>query len=631
MRRPVCFASLIVAAVVFLFLRAFPVQQLSYEKYDGQVIFLTGRVTSKEYRRNAAGTWTLAVALKEIGTGEAPDGFPFPQDHAEYRVLCILESEAEQLRQTDERTAIGSRIRVCGTLRSFPKATNPGEFDSRLYYQILQTEFRLLHIRILGTAQGADPFADRLYRLKRGLCAVLDRCCTQRDAGVLKAMLLGEKGFLDTDLKDLYSQAGIVHILAISGLHITLLGMGLFRILRKIRLPLPAAAAAAVTAMVLYGLMTGMGGSVFRAVFMFGMRLTARLLGRTYDLLTAVTLAGLLLLLSQPLYLYHSGFLFSFGAVLSIGLLLPALPGKAGRACAVPLVNLPVYLSFYYTFPLYSILLNLAVIPLMSLLMVSALAALAAGSLWIPAGRAAGLGAHALLYCFESLCRLTSSLPGSSLILGKPYTPEMILYFAMLVLLVLFSERFEGKIYDGLRRGGRDLRADRRMRRRIAAAKTAWTALAVAVLTLRFSGGLTVSFLDVGQGDGIYIESDGFRITIDGGSSSKTQLGKYQLMPFLKCRAAGTVDLAVLTHDDSDHCSGLISLLESGYRIRQVALPFVAENLKGENYRKIEQLAAQRGIPVLYLQRGEKLERGRLTLCVLHPAVKDGKAEAYET
>ena len=107
----------------------------------------------------------------------------------------------------------------------------------------------------------------------------------------MKAVLLGEKGLLDEETKELYQGAGIVHILSISGMHITLIGTGVLTLLGLLRIPLPVRAAAALAVIYLYRKMIGMGTSVFRAIVMFSLYLIAKAIGRTYDLLTAAGIA----------------------------------------------------------------------------------------------------------------------------------------------------------------------------------------------------------------------------------------------------------------------------------------------------------------------------------------------------
>ena len=89
--------------------------------------------------------------------------------------------------------------------------------------------------------------------------------------------------------------------------------------------------------MVMYGDMVGMSSSAYRAIFMFAMKLSADLFYRTYDMLTAVAIAAVLLLLEQPLYLYHTGFLLSFGAILGIG----CFADSFGGSISVFLIHFP--------------------------------------------------------------------------------------------------------------------------------------------------------------------------------------------------------------------------------------------------------------------------------------------------
>ena len=586
----------------------------------------------------------------------------------------------------------------------------------------------------------------------------------------MKAVLLGEKGLLDDDTKELYQGAGIVHILSISGLHITLIGTGVLTLLGLLRIPLPVRAAAALAVIYLYGKMIGMGTSVFRAIVMFSLYLIAKAIGRTYDLLTAAGIACLLLLLDQPLYFLHTGFLFTFAAVLSIGILIPALPGKALKILAVPLGTLPVCLWMNGTFPLFSLLLNLVVIPLMTAVMASAglavligtagsaavsareafslfcsgasMTAQIAGSAAVPAqeafsffcpaasmaariagrcaadaqgvaassgsvtllfARIAGLPAEMILDLYRVLADLSAKLPGHEIVLGRPSTAQIILYYAMLFALSACSDLLQmpyvrqriekgrdagatarlrkensvkgaGRLLQdsflgsnpgrdpaglaGLRKEnsvkgrGRLLQnssleinpsrvlvglachlcrmahaVDNRERRRLGClCAAAWIAGSVFVLSFRLPPSFEMVFLYVGQGDGIYISSQGRHFLIDGGSSSEKDLARYTLVPFLHCRGVSRLDGVILTHDDYDHCSGLLDCLEAAAEgkkkigIGTIYLPEIDPRAKGEHYLRIEELAEKTGIRVQYISRGRQIRSGKLTLACLHPA-----------
>ena len=123
----------------------------------------------------------------------------------------------------------------------------------------------------------------------------------------MRAMLLGEKEGLDGEVEKLYRDSSIIHILSISGLHISIIGMGLYRLFGRIGIPKKAGALCCIGLIWCYGLMTGMGLSSVRAILMFVLRLSAELLGRTYDMLTALAVAAAVLLAGQPMYVGYSG------------------------------------------------------------------------------------------------------------------------------------------------------------------------------------------------------------------------------------------------------------------------------------------------------------------------------------
>lgn len=143
----------------------------------------------------------------------------------------------------------------------------------------------------------------------------------------MQTLLLGEKEELDAEVKALYQKNGIAHILSISGLHITLLGMGVYRLLKRLGLPVRAAAVGGAMLLLMYGVMVGMNVSASRAIGMYLLQMLGIFVGRTYDMLTGLGLMALLLVIQEPERLFDVSFLMSFGAVLGICILTPVLSG----------------------------------------------------------------------------------------------------------------------------------------------------------------------------------------------------------------------------------------------------------------------------------------------------------------
>ena len=674
MRRPVCLAALLFAAAVWAAVLIHPATERIDEKADGRSVTVTGTVEWKEYARTSADSQAIRVTIKDIRIESgipAEIGFDV---HRNDKILCFLSDDTE-LQESWARE--GAEVRIKGKLRLFRRPSNDGEFDAFLYYsQIQGFLFSLRDAHILAYTHSGDPLMSCLYSVRRSLSDALDQIyggtgagLLSKDSGnaaVMKAMLLGQTSLLDEDQKGRYQSAGIIHVLCISGVHLSLIGMGIFKLLRKAGLPVPISGTASLVFLFLYGLMTGMHTSCVRALIMFSFQVTAKALGRTYDTMTALSAAAVLLLIEQPAYLYHSGFLFSFAAVIAVSLASEAFPKRAAPIL-IPVCTMPIQLSFYYTFPLYSIFLNLIVIALapfliaggllslLPYLLASALSAGASGiapgavavtppafapggpllpSLLFHASRLIGRLPGGILLLFDRLCSAAEKLPFHTLIPGKPSFRLVIIYY----LLVAASAGV-----GSLRRRNANNSALKFISMKTGAVQAALiTTAVIMILSIRYRPPLSLYMWDVGQGDGLCLMThDGSAdscVLIDGGSSSRQGIGKYIEVPFLKYHGISQIDCCIVTHDDLDHCSGLIELLDQhgepdGIRIGSVALPSVKEVRKGKLYLKIEDTARKKGIPVRYLHRGITLERGGLCLECIHPGQYAGyeDANAYST
>ena len=538
--------------------------------------------------------------------------------------------------QVDSEPEIGRAIRVKGTCRSFSESRNPGEFDSRSYYRILKTAYRITDAKIIAEGGETDIIRETLFRLKLEMEGILNDCLSPEDAGVMQAIILGDKNNLDDEIKDIYKRNGIIHIIAVSGLHISVLGLGVYKLLRKTGVGICPAAFISGVLMICYGEMAGMGTSAYRAIVMFSVRLLADVIGRTYDMLSALALAEVLLLLEQPLYIRHSGFLMSFGAVLAIGYVLPVLPDILtkgylkilGSGVAIFLVTFPVHISFYYTFPLYSLFLNLLIIPFMTILMFTGVFCIVAGRIFIPLGKLFGITDHVILRWFLFCCGVGDKLPGGTLYLGHAGKMQIVIYLLCLAFFVIWKEKEQIKkdankkpaaVFHNIR--GYVMMAG------------------LLILCFRIRPELKVTVLDVGQGDGIVIETAHSRFMIDGGSTSQKELAGYRLVPFMSYEGIGSLDAVILTHEDEDHMSGILEMLEmtekrrGSVRIKNLVLPQIADTSKGENYRKLEQMAGRLQIPVSYIKRGDIMQNPDIEIKCLGPVenMKTEEPNAYST
>lgn len=642
MKRPLCSVCLAFVVCVFVYLFAGLLPAVQVDETDGSRVTLTGELYNKEYKNDS-----LVLYLRHVkkidnrsGAGIASKEQNIVEYENDISVMCYLDGSASICY---EEPKIGAWLCIAGEVSLFDEAANPGEFDAVSYYRTLGIYYRLYDADIIAGGEAYSVYREGLYRLRRYFGSIYDSLLSEKAAATLKAMALGDRSELDAKSKTLFQRSGISHILAISGLHITFIGMMAYGLLKKLRLPRVLSAAFCVAFIIAYGDMTGMSGSAYRAVFMFGMKLLAEALGRTYDMMTALSLAAVLLLFSQPLYIRQPGFLLSFGAILGIGLfsdmMKPGLSLKNNARIAnkliirpvealtgslsIFLVHFPIILCTYYEFPIYSFLLNLIIIPAMSLLLAAGLLCLLCGSIGgvlSVAAKLAGLFCEALLAGFEYASAFSLKLPFAQWITGKPPAWKTAVFYAAVLslwLMQMYAVRASGE------------KRAHALNMRIGVpywCKLIVIVLAAGLLSHREYYDTCVTFLDVGQGDGIWVESaSGRHYLIDCGSTSKSALGEYTLLPFLKYMGNSRLDAVFLTHLDEDHISGVRELLEeyengsgaSGVQIDRIILS--AAVIEDEAYYELKALCGQKGIPVLYAAAGDVIGDEELYFEVLHP------------
>lgn len=214
-RRPLFTVLAVIAAAIGICIFLSPYSLTDYEPYRGKRVTLTGTVCGLEQKLEGD-TLVWRMMLSDIRTDDtiadtitdsAADRIIDPGKRD--RVLCILDHAPE--------ADMSARVRLCGTMYPFRRAMNEGEFDLLLYYHILRVSFSLRDVDTLAASAPTDQLAVSLFHLKNYISEQIDCLFSTQNSAVLKAMLLGEKGLLEEETRELYQGAGIVHILSISG------------------------------------------------------------------------------------------------------------------------------------------------------------------------------------------------------------------------------------------------------------------------------------------------------------------------------------------------------------------------------------------------------------------------------
>lgn len=619
-KRPLCAAALLWAAILWL-LGQIQVSGFTFAtpKLPIKNSLEKATVSGEIYRKEDS---TLYTNLYIKNTNLNVNSKQYPMDDVKVHIKkekCVVPF------------ACGDKIAVRGQLEEIPFPANRGQFNERVYNYARGIKWYQAGESIKVLERNFNPFfkwQDKIKEMwKNGILKVIPEDKT----GFFQSVLLGEKGNLDSSQKILFQIMGCSHILAISGLHLSIMGGGLLKIFRRFSMPLGAAGSLSMITMILYGSLTGSGAAVMRAAIMFSVWIGALMWKRSYDFLSSAALACILLLKKSPLYLYDSSFLLSFGAILGLGIVQPVffsrkkekgkktLREKLGKllsdgikgGIAVWVVLLPLMMYFFYEISVLGIFINLFVLPTAGILLLfGCVGSLLGMGGMVFLGKIVIVPAAMILEIYLSVGKIIQHIPSAIWITGKPSLWKCVCYYVLLIFLLCVK----------------NCKKSSKMR------KVFWSGiwiLSLLLLYVKFPWETRdVTFLDVGQGDCICIHT-GNRgcFLIDGGSSSVSGVGKYRILPFLKAFGIQEIKGIFVSHTDLDHISGIQEILESVSRKEtQIRIENLFLSECEETEEKLEELEKQgekAGCKIVYIKKGTKIREGKVQLECLAPHRKD--------
>ena len=539
----------------------------------------------------------------------------------------------------------GMHVRLEGMLVLPELPRNPGQFNRRIYESGKKIDFYLENPTVLEVKEQRSGAREVVEIWKTEMMNRCEKIYPDEEAGILEAMLFGEKSELSGDIKELYQAAGISHVLVISGLHISLLALAVAGVLRRLGFPMPVWVILSVGVLAGYGILIGQPTTAVRALLMFFVLQGARLLGRSYDLLSALAFAGILMLLDNPDLILDGGCRLSFCAVIGVGWYVSeknkifrsigekekrknrGKGGKGSNAGAILeniragwylwLFTLPVMLDTFYQVSVVGILWNLVAIPLLPVIIASGgLGVVLAG--WnIFLGSLAGSPAYGMVQLYQEIGNISEKLPVGMWTPGQPSKPVIAGYYLVIFLLVLVEKQL--------------IKREKRWKiRKIFPGMELCSMLLLLLLMAHpWQQREKITFLDVGQGDASLLQSGGQILLLDGGSTSQKNVGTYVILPYIKQQGISCLEAIVLTHTDQDHINGVTEVLEEGKKgwltVKNLMYPYWMEGT--EQGKQLKKLAEEAGASCRKIRAGDRLTIGKAEAVVLYPKEQEKIAE----
>ncbi len=440
----------------------------------------------------------------------------------------------------------------------------------------------------------------------------------------LRGLLLGDRSSIDPDVQRSFVNAGVIHVLAVSGLHVGIVTVICFSLLGFLRLTGTVRVLCTVAGLIFFMLLTGSAPSVVRATIMASIILIGTVVQRRSDIYNSISVSALIILVFDARQLFLPSFQLSYAAVLAIVYLYPRMNRIMQTvspilyrismtryftqlflvSAAAQIGTLPFTAIYFERISLAALGVNLLIVPAVGLIISFGFAMSLFSLLNTTIGMLYAEAAYGLLFGSLKVIRLTGSLTFASIEVFGLTLPGALLFYSIVLLLINLP--------------------DPAMFRR--ALLILLVCLNIYVYYSVFSSQaetgpvLKVTMIDVGQGDALLLEfPHGETLLYDAGPRTQAyDAGERIVVPYLKKHGVGTIDAAVISHAHADHFGGLAAV------IREIDVGRIYASAQHSGNRWYSDLLSEleeRSIPYIPIRAGERIEGfTNARVYVVHPS-----------
>ena len=579
----------------------------SFAGYDGEHVVIRGIVVSEpEIKGRKVSCIVRTQAVKKAGES----GFTDTNGKV---MLSTLFSDSGIMFDYGSTITFEGRLTIPGGAR------NPGGFDHDLYLAQKgagASVFAYPDDISAGERTGGNFFVRLGLLIRKRIVHVIERSLPRQQAGLMNGMLIGYRGGLTDGVKEAFSDAGLLHIMAVSGANVAFLAAPLSFLLRLLRIRKRAANLVIIAFLNLFACVAGFEPSVLRAVSMACVILLAAVIYREPDVYATIAVSCIIMLLISPYMLFNIGFQLSYAATLGIVMLYGNIsramrcrfiPKQAAEVIAATLAAqigvFPISLIHFNKVSVISLLPNLLAAPLLGIITVLGAIMAVLGQFSITLSVLVGYVTNILLSAVLYITKWSASIPWATVRMATPPLAAVIAYYPAVWFMLWYAP----------------LKNIRLKLKHVSAILLLFAAICL-VYAVR-PACLEVVFLDVGQGDSAFIRTvSGSKVLIDGGGSnnpdSDSRVGELTVVPFLLDSGTASLDAVIATHAHSDHIQGLADVIEF-LTVKRLIIPSLDDEAC---FAELIEIAGKKSIPVTRCSSGMVINLDRHTsMYVLNP------------
>lgn len=482
----------------------------------------------------------------------------------------------------------------------FKKPEEARNYKGYNYKQYLKTKkiigtVELEKAKILKSSNGSF-----IHNIQKYIKDTINGTLTDEEGNLLLAILLGDKDKLSEDIQESFKTSNLSHMLAVSGAHVSYIILGLTYVLQNSIIGKKNGKIVCIIFLLAFMAITNFTPSVTRACIMAILTLFSSIIYRKSDVYTNISVAALITLIFNPYGLLDLGFQLSYGGTIGIIIFIKRIQEKKSNSKVINYIKqmalvsiyaniiiIPIMMYHFNTVSFTFIISNIMASPILGIIVITGFLFIIASITVKPLTRLIAIFIKPILSILIKISQICSKLPFSNILVVTPYMFNVISYYAIILYCIKSKKNNKCKIIICL----------------------LIVLILINFIIYIFPQKLRIFFIDVGQGDStLIITPDKKTVLIDGGGSDSFDVGKKVLLPYLLDRRILKIDYVLISHFDTDHCGGILTIMEK-VKVKNIIISEQAEH--SENYERFKKLMIHKKIRLIEVKKGDKIKIGR--------------------
>lgn len=491
----------------------------------------------------------------------------------------------------------GDSLYIEGEFKQPEEARNYKGYN---YKQYLKTKkiigtVELEKVKILKSSNGSF-----IHNIQKYIRDTINGTLTDEEGNLLLAILLGDKDKLSEDIQESFKTSNLSHMLAVSGAHVSYIILGLTYVLQNSIIGKKNGKIVCIIFLLAFMAITNFTPSVTRACIMAILTLFSSIIYRKSDVYTNISVAALITLIFNPYSLLDLGFQLSYGGTIGIIIFIKRIQEKKSNSKVINYIKqmalvsiyaniiiIPIMMYHFNTVSFTFIISNIMASPILGIIVITGFLFIIASITVKPLTRLIAIFIKPILSILIKISQICSKLPFSNILVVTPYMFNVISYYAIILYCIKSKKNNKCKIIICL----------------------LIVLILINFIIYIFPQKLRIFFIDVGQGDStLIITPDIKTVLVDGGGSDSFDVGEKVLLPYLLDRRILKVDYVLISHFDTDHCGGILTIMEK-VKVKNIIISEQAEH--SENYERFKKLMIHKKIRLIEVKKGDKIKIGR--------------------